>query len=179
MFRWHRSSQLIGATLLLSIIGFLTGLTALMLIRSHVSGTGTLEAEFNTYAKLDRVIASVSACLSAIGLFSGLVTLHQHQHYFSKFHVCHIAALRMDAWLYIIVTISTALCAGSSIVQLYEVVSLPSSPQVGFLPYLTECLRCGVAAVVVGMHMVINALLANPEICRICQRTWDNHGKAR
>lgn len=112
-------------------------------------------------------------CVILMGALSGLYTLHCNRDYFKEFSNEDFFNGRIDSWLYVSNSISTAACIVDVVLQTTWFLKggCPYCDPDWLVFWLTYHLVIAVNAILI--HVTTNNLLQKTEFCNLCKRKYD------
>ena len=117
----------------------------------------------------------IVCCMLAVASATGVWTMQRHQDYFSNFDVGDLWAGRMDAWLYVLNSLSTAWCVADIALRAGWIYDVGWGDSGGgnkwALLWLSQHALSAVVATLI--HLVTNVLLTRDGYCRLCCQPWD------
>lgn len=120
------------------------------------------------------MILDIIVCiLLVIAVFTGLRTIQIHQAYFREFRVPDLLAGRLDGWLYLMNSFSTAWCIVDLVLRIGWAVDMGWTDTVGLkwsLLWLGQ--HAGFAINAIIIHLVTDSLLDRTEVCKLCGQVW-------
>jgi hypothetical protein len=122
---------------------------------------------------LDQGLLSYGLTFSvlAAAIASGMWVLHKHQTVFVRFDTQDLWDMQMDAMLYVLVVISTALCVLDTLIQTAWFFEYDNPPaKVTFHTISMIVIHSGFAAVALLLHILVGRLLGNHDFCELCRR---------
>lgn len=108
----------------------------------------------------------------AVAVGTGLFTMNRHQAYFSDFTAIDLINGRMDGWLFVLNSLTTAGCLVDLVLHTTWVVEqIPMTNSYRWM-LLWEMVHTGMGAISIIIHMVIHNLLKRDGFCRLCRQPW-------
>lgn len=111
----------------------------------------------------------------ALGTFTGLRTLHLHRGYWLQYRVSHLVFGRMDARLYVLTAMSTALCFADLGLRTYWMFSVGWDDVGRSWGSAWLVLHFVYAALATYLHQTTHVLLQSRPFCALCMRQWNAH----
>jgi len=110
--------------------------------------------------------------IHAIAVTTGLWTMYRHGEFFEDFRMSDVLHGRWDAWLYIINSLSTALCVVEIAIRIgwWATINWKFSADFWMYAFLSFHAFSGILATVI--HVVTNKLLRKGEFCALCKRNF-------
>ncbi len=117
-------------------------------------------------------IDTVAIAILVFAVTTGLRTMRHHKSFFLKFNSVDVLNLRVDAMLYVLLSVSTALCLADAFVRLLWVLEGGCATLGSKWSILWIVLHSAFALTSAALHLLIARLLGNNEFCELCRREF-------
>ena len=117
-------------------------------------------------------IDSIAILILVFAVTTGLRTMRRHRSFFQKFKAADLVSLRVDALLYVLLSVSTALCAADAFLRMLWIAEGGCAAVDSRWSILWIVLHSAFALTSTALHLLIARLLGNTEFCELCRREF-------